>query len=147
MTTVITKIKEAPQVSPAPDAAAFPVDNAAADGYIEVGDVRLPITNTLDATNASYTPANYEILTLDDVGDDTNIAVTMAAALIIGTDLTIFAQDGGATGHTVKLTAQTYDGTNNTATFNAAGDFLVIRSISSTRVIIIVNNSVTLSIT
>lgn len=69
-------------------------------------------------------------------------SVTPAIAATIvptaGQFLIISQQDAGTAGHTLT-TAGTFDGTNNTATFNAAGESLVLFAISSTRWLILLN--------
>lgn len=103
--------------------------------------------DTVAVTDASYTPASsHEIIIIDDVGDDTDIDITLAAALSVGDELVVYAADGGATGHTLVLGgSQTFDGTNQTANFNAAEDMIHIMAISATRVIVLSNTSVTFS--
>lgn len=101
--------------------------------------------NTVTVTDATYAPtATFEVLNLNHAS--TPIAITYAAEIPVGSVVVIFATDNGASSHTVTLAgSQTWDGTNNIATFNAAEDFIVIVALSATRVLILVNNSVTLS--
>lgn len=103
--------------------------------------------DTVDATNAAYALSNtLQVVVIDDDGDNTDIAITLAAAIPTGAIAVFHAADGGSTGHTVTLGgSQTWDGTNNIATFNAADDRVAVIAISATRVIIIYNNSVTFS--
>jgi hypothetical protein len=110
-------------------------------------DIFLINQETIAATDASYTPSTtFAMITLDDDGDDTDIAVTMASALSTSAIYVFFADDGGSTGHTITLGgSQTWDGTNNIATFDTAGDCLVVAVRSSTRVNVIANNGVTFS--
>ena len=57
-----------------------------------------------------------------------------------GVWMIIYQKDGGTQGHTVTTaTAGGFDGTNNTATFNAASETLVLLSVSSTRWAIVEN--------
>lgn len=66
----------------------------------------------------------------------------------IGRLLVIQESGAAANGITVKCTVGTFDGTNNTATFNAATtDILVILGISATRWLILLNSGVSLSST
>lgn len=63
-----------------------------------------------------------------------------------GRILVIEQIDSGTDGHTVTLAAGTFDGTNNTATFNAQYETLFLLGISSTRFLILLNiGSVALS--
>lgn len=102
---------------------------------------------TVTTTNASFAPsATFETVVLNHASVD--IDITYAAVLPTGNVAIFHAVNNGATSHTVKLAAsQTFDGTNNTAEFNAADDRLMIQAISATRAIILYNNSVTFSST
>ena len=53
--------------------------------------------------------------------------------------LVITQMDAGTAGHTVTLAAGTFDGTNDVATFNAAGESLVLYGISETRFLVVEN--------
>lgn len=66
------------------------------------------------------------------------IAVTIDAPKP-GWLLVISQKDSGTQGHTVTLTAGTFDGTNDVATFNAANETLVLLGVSATRFVIIEN--------
>ena len=88
--------------------------------------VEVTVTGTMPAT--SFLQLNHA---------STPIAVT-GLTPTIGQILTITQNGTGTAGHTVK-TAGTFDGTNNTATFNAQGETLVLMGISSTRWAIILN--------
>jgi hypothetical protein len=68
--------------------------------------------------------------------DDGILAMTMTPTE--GLLLIISQKDAGTSGHTVT-TAGTYDGTNNTATFDAAAETLVLFGISGTRWVILGN--------
>jgi hypothetical protein len=77
--------------------------------------------------------------------DTTARAITFTGAPAYGWLLIIAAQ-ATATSHTAQLPAGvTYDGTNNLATLNGAGDVLILLATSATRYLILYNNSVTLS--
>lgn len=56
-----------------------------------------------------------------------------------GRFLVIVQVDAGTHGHTVTLTSGTFDGTNDTATFNAAGEALVLFGVSDSRYAILAN--------
>lgn len=111
--------------------------------YINAG--LLFTVTTVTATDASYAPAStFEVIYLNHATVD--IDLTYAAAIPTGSVVIIFAIDNGTTSHTVTLGgSQTWDGTNTVADFNAAEDFIVIVALSATRVLILVNNSVTLA--
>lgn len=66
------------------------------------------------------------------------IAMTIAAPAA-GKILVIAQKDAGTQGHTVTLTAGTFDGTNDTATFNAQDECLVLIGLSATRFAIVEN--------
>lgn len=53
--------------------------------------------------------------------------------------LVIYQKDAGTLGHTVTLTAGTYNGTNKIATFNAQNKGLVLLGVSATRFLIVAN--------
>ena len=65
-------------------------------------------------------------------------AMTIAAPAA-GRLLVITQIDSGTAGHTVTLTAGTYDGTTTIATFNALGKSLVLFGVSATRFLIVAN--------
>lgn len=65
-------------------------------------------------------------------------AMTIAAPAA-GRFLVIYQKDTGTAGHTVTLTAGTYDGTTTIATFNAANECLVLFGVSATRFIVVSN--------
>ena len=74
------------------------------------------------------------------------LAMTLANADVTGKLLIISQIDSGTVGHTVTTaTAGGFDGTNNTATFNAQYDSLILYSIGVARWIILENLGVVLS--
>jgi hypothetical protein len=79
--------------------------------------------------------------------DTTARALTFTGAPAYGWLLIIAAQ-ATATSHTAKLPAGvTYNGTDNTATLDGAGDVLILLATSATRYLVLYNNSVTFSTT
>lgn len=79
--------------------------------------------------------------------DTTPRALTFTGAPAYGWLLIIAAQ-ATATSHTAKLPAGvTYNGTDNTATLDGAGDILILLATSATRYLVLYNNSVTFSTT
>lgn len=56
-----------------------------------------------------------------------------------GRVLIISQIDGGTAGHTVTLAAGTWDGTNDVATLNAAGETIAVVGVSATRFIVLSN--------
>ena len=76
------------------------------------------------------------------------VACTVAAPSAGRYLRTALVTKGGSNTATLKTTAGTFDGTNNTATFATAGQFLALYGISATRWIIVANvGTVTLSST
>lgn len=76
--------------------------------------------------------------TLDDAADP--LVMTLADPGVAGKRLVITQKDSGTQGHTVTTaSAGGFDGTNNTATFNAQFETLELYSVSSTRWVIIAN--------
>lgn len=111
------------------------------------------MTTQLDTQAAAVTAAAYTatgaIAEADNVVDlnhsSTKIEATIAAPRP-GRILVITQIDSGTEGHTVTLTAGTFDGTNNTATLNAQYEALVLLGISTKRFLILKNyGSVALS--
>lgn len=102
---------------------------------------------TVTTSDATYAPTStFEVINLNNASTD--IDIVYAAVIPVGSVVVYHATDNGAASHTVKLAAsQTFDGTNNTADFNAADDRLVVVALSATRVLICYNNSVTFSST
>lgn len=77
--------------------------------------------------------------------DHATVKIEATMTPTVGQFLVISQKDAGTVGHTVT-TAGTFDGTNNTATFNAANETLVLFGVSSTRWAIVQNiGSVALS--
>jgi hypothetical protein len=73
------------------------------------------------------------------------IAATIAAPAA-GRFLVITQTDSGTAGHTVTLTAGTYDGSTTIATLNALGETLVLYGVTATRFVVVSNiGSVALS--
>jgi hypothetical protein len=101
---------------------------------ISAMDSQIYAATELTASGAIASTANYVELNNDSVA----IAATIAAPTA-GRFLVITQTDTGTAGHTVTLTAGTYDGTNNIATFNAAGKTLVLFGVSATRFVIVEN--------
>ena len=102
--------------------------------------------NTVTVTDASYAPtATFEAINLNHAS--TPIAITYADAIPAGSVVIIFATDNGASSHTVTLGgSQVFDASSNTiATFDAAEDFIVLYALSTTRLLVLINNSVALS--
>lgn len=79
--------------------------------------------------NAAYVELN---------NSSASIAATIAAPEA-GRFLVITQTDSGTEGHTVTLSAGTYNGTNDIATFNAQYETLVLYGVSATRFVIVEN--------
>ena len=89
-----------------------------------------------ELTESGAIPANTSYVELNN--STTKIEATIAAPAA-GRFLVITQTDSGTKGHTVTLTAGTYDGSNTIATFNAAAETLVLYGISATRFVIVEN--------
>lgn len=91
----------------------------------------------LKVTQAAYTAAGAIDVTkgFAYINGTGGLAMTIAAP-VAGQWLVITSN---AQTNTVTLTAGTYDGTNEIATFNAAGETLVLFGISATRWVIVEN--------
>lgn len=98
------------------------------------GDGRPSKTQAITADAAIRDDA--EFVTLNSSG--TALAVTLAAPAP-GRFLVISQIDTGTDGHAVTLSAGTWDGTNDVATFNAAAETLVVFGVSATRFAIVEN--------
>lgn len=109
-------------------------------GFVkEHPDMDLPVLNlrrkvVTAAVTLKRTPTSFVRLS----NATTAIAVTIDAPKE-GWFLVVTQADAGTAGHTVTLTAGTFDGTNNVATFNAAGETLVLMGVSSTRFVVVEN--------
>ena len=96
-------------------------------------------TGLFDATELTSSGAIADTASYVELNNDSaSIAATIAAPAA-GRFLVITQTDSGTQGHTVTLTAGTYDGTNNIATFNAQYESLVLFGVSATRFIIVEN--------
>lgn len=116
--------------------------SASATKKVDVGYVRRFDYDAVTVTG-SLTAISRQIITL---ASGSNIALTISGAPTIGDELIIYAINNGAGSHTVILSGSvTFDGTNETATFNAAGDAIHAVAISTTRWLVVYNNSVTFS--
>jgi len=100
----------------------------------------------LDSQAAAVTAVAYTssaaIAEADNVVDLNHAAVKIAATITqprIGRILVITQIDAGTAAHTVTLAQGTFDGTNNTATFNAQYEALVLLGISDSRFLILKN--------
>jgi hypothetical protein len=92
--------------------------------------------------------ANGAILETSDFVtlNKTGVLAATIAAPRAGRLLVITQTDAGTDGHTVTLTAGTFNGSNTVATLNAAGEALVLYGVSATRFVIVENiGSVALS--
>lgn len=95
------------------------------------------VTGGLQAVTASGAIASTtNVATLSKTGG--GIAATIAAPAA-GRRLVITQTGAETEGHTVTLTAGTFDGTNTIATFNAAGETLDLIGLSATRFLILNN--------
>ena len=84
---------------------------------------------------ATFDPDDYGCLVLNHTSQ---ITVTIAAP-VPGKMLVIWQKDAGTAGHTVTLTAGTWDGTNDVATLDAQDECLIVIGVSATRYMIVEN--------
>ena len=123
------------------------------DGLVKgMGGMSTQLKTQAAAVTAVAYAASGAIAPADNVVDLNNvskIAMTIAeSGRDVGRILVITQIDAGTAGHTVTLTGTgcTFDGTNNTATFNAQYEALVLLCISDKRFLILKNyGSVALS--
>jgi hypothetical protein len=105
-------------------------------------------TQAAAVTAVAYT-ATGAIAEADTVVDLNHSSVKIEATIAAprpGRLMVITQIDTGTAAHTVTLTQGTFDGTNNTATFNAQYEALVLLGISDKRFLILKNyGSVALS--
>lgn len=105
-------------------------------GATAVNSITTGSFNATALTESGAIPATASFVTLDST---TPLIAATIAAPAAGRFLVITQIDAGTAGHTVTLTAGTYDGTNNIATFNAQNETLVLFGISATRFVIVEN--------
>lgn len=80
----------------------------------------------------SITPRARQMIILNHAS--TPIALTISGAPVIGDEIEIIAEDNGGSSHTVVLSGSvTFDGTNQTATYDAAAERLRMIAESVTR--------------
>lgn len=90
----------------------------------QVSNVANPATRVQELTASGAVTAGVQSVELDN--DSASIAATIADAAD-HPGLFIVKQTGGGTaGHTLTLTAGTFDGTNNVATLDAVNEALVV---------------------
>ena len=93
---------------------------------------------------ASYTATATNLVNSGFIGlkhDTVAVLISVPAPGAAGKMLII--QDtsaGGTAAHVVTATGSTFDGTNNTATFNAPGEQLILYSISATAWVVVLNS-------
>jgi len=96
-------------------------------------------------TSTATIDPNDSYVEINSATPATAITLTIAAPAK-GRFLVITQQDSGTAGNVVQLSAGTFDGTNDKATFNAKDETLVLFGISTTRFVIVENiGSVALS--
>ncbi len=109
----------------------FALDSAGKEYLLTGGDIENQHT-TSEALDLSG------LETLNQTGSP--LVMTLADPGVPGLRLSIVQIDGGTQGHTVTTaSAGGFDGTNNTATFNAAFETLDLLSVSGTRWVILSN--------
>ena len=99
--------------------------------------------NATEYTASGAINSQDSLVTLNSSG--AAVAMTIAAP-VAGRMLTITHSDVSTSSHAVTLTAGTFDGSNNVATFDAENETLVLMGLSATRFAIVENlGSVALS--
>ena len=88
------------------------------------------------ASSSGAIGAGQNLIELNSNG--ASLTMTIAAPEP-GRYMTITQIDAGTDGHTVTLTAGTFDGTNNRATFNAQGEAIILQGISTTAFVLLAN--------
>lgn len=86
-------------------------------------------------TAAGAIDANANFVVINSATPSTAIALTIAAPAA-GRFLVITQQDEGTAGNTVTLTAGTFDGVHNLATFDAKDETLILFGVSTTRFVV-----------
>jgi hypothetical protein len=115
----------------------------AASGITLTGNVTGNVTGNLYGGTAIFTPS--DLVESGSLPPVTFVNLNNATAIIeaittptVGQLLIVSQKDAGTEGHTLT-TAGTFDGLNNTATFDARYETLVLFGVSSTRWVIISN--------
>jgi hypothetical protein len=93
-------------------------------------------SGTYTTSGAISSTDNFAVI--NNATPTTAIALTIAAPAA-GRLLAITQQDAGSAGNTVTLTAGTFDGTHNRATFDAKDETLVLFGVSATRFVVVEN--------
>lgn len=96
------------------------------------GQIYTPTAIT--ASGAISASANFVTLSSTTPKIEATIAAPVPGQFLVITQI-----DAGTAGHTVTLTAGTFDGSANVATFNAVGDTLVLFGVSATRYVVVEN--------
>ena len=104
--------------------------------YLQVETIKTPFNEyTASATNT----ANTGFIGLNHAS--TPVVISVPAPGAAGKSLIIRNNSASGTeAHVVTATGSTFDGTNNTATFNAPDEQLILYSVSATEWIIILNS-------
>lgn len=107
-------------------------------GFLEVGsNMSLPV-QAFTATGTPKVNCGTGVITF--ANDSTPILLTIPAPRDSGQLLILRNLSTNTTAHVITAAAgTTFDGTNNTATFDGVGDQLIMVSISTTRWLILLN--------
>ena len=133
----ITKIADATEATDVNDSIKLPADDASADRYIQVGNIRRYEVDTITETGPLTARARQMVI-LNHAS--VPIALTISGAPAIGDEIEIIAEDNGGSSHTVVLSGSVkWDGTNNIATFDAAGERIRCIAESATRWRVVAN--------
>lgn len=109
-------------------------------GTLNIGTQVAPIVSGyVEYTATASNSVNSGCITLKH--DTVAILISVPAPGAAGKTLIIRDNStGGTAAHVVTATSGTFDGTNNTATFNAPGEQLILYSVSATAWIIVLNS-------
>lgn len=114
-------------------------DGTGTDDITLSGSVTMSEGFHVSATELTASGAISANVSYVELNSTTPLIAATIAAPAAGRFLVITQTDAGTAGHTVTLTAGTYDGTNNVATFNAQGETLVLFGVSATRFVVVEN--------
>lgn len=104
--------------------------------------IKKVVMAALSFTAKEYTASgaiDLDLTSFVDLNDASSALAMTIAAPEAGKFLVIRQKDAGTQGHTVTLTAGTWDGATTVATFNAQDETLVLFGVSATRFIIVEN--------
>lgn len=105
------------------------------DGGATLAQISLPYQEITTTGTAILGTTSSVLLNKSD-----GVLASTLTAPSTGRLLLISQYDAGTSGHTVTLGSGTFDGTNNIATFNAAGETLLLYGLTAARFLVLINN-------